>query len=118
MISHRLKKLDPPFATGELLNHAADVAYRRAKTKLRTRRRAGLARRPGADTPLWNLLVTEVRRAARAPGSKARLARYLGLPRQRITEYLSSRRRLPDAEITLRLLHWLEALRQGRDITV
>ena len=96
---------------------ASAVGYRRAQVKLRRRRPGYTCRKPGNDTPLWNILATQVRRAARPYGAKARLARYLGLPRQRLTEYLTSRKRLPDAEITLRLLHWLEMMKRGQDVT-
>ncbi|WP_334319424.1 hypothetical protein OH491_12235 [Termitidicoccus mucosus] len=53
-----------------------------------------------------------------AHGAKARLARYLGIPRQRLQDFLHSRSRLPDAEITLRLLHWLSEKRSGRDLSL
>jgi hypothetical protein len=49
-------------------------------------------------------------------GEKAKLARVLGLPRQRLHEFLLERRALPDAERTLLLLVWLQARRQGRDL--
>lgn len=64
------------------------------------------------------MLAALLRPELKAYGDKARLARYLGLPRQRITEFLTGRtKRLPDAEITLRLLHWLAAKRSGRDLS-
>ena len=113
-----LNRLDPLLATMEIAAHAANVGYLRAQAKLRSKSPGGLARRPGAQTPLWNVLAKQVRHAAQPFGTKARLARYLGLPRQRLTEYLSSRRRLPDAEVTLRLIHWLETLKDGRDVTL
>ncbi len=71
--------------------------------------------RPGLDTPLWNALVPELRRALLPYGSKARLARHLGIPRQRLQDYLKAGARVPDGEITLRLLHWLGEMRAGRD---
>jgi len=69
---------------------------------------------------MWNVVVSLLRQTmVQAPrGTRARLARYLGLPRQRITDFLSGKRRLPDAEITLRLLHWLAETRAGRDPSV
>jgi plasmid maintenance system antidote protein VapI len=48
-------------------------------------------------------------------GTQARLARYLGLPRQRIHDFLKGGRRMPDAETTLRLVHWLSERSAGRD---
>jgi hypothetical protein len=55
-------------------------------------------------------------RPARAPGGKSKLARILGLPRQRLQEFLRERRALPDAERTLLMLVWLQARREGRDL--
>jgi hypothetical protein len=88
---------------------AAEAGFRRTQRRLRRpqRDRIGRARKPGFETPYWNLLSAALRRALREHGAKAKLARYLGVPRQRITEFVSSKRRLPDAELTLRLLHWL-----------
>ncbi|MBK8858306.1 MAG: hypothetical protein IPN11_11715 [Opitutaceae bacterium] len=52
----------------------------------------------------------------RKRGTKARLARYLGLPRQRLQDCLKARTACLDAERTLRLLCWVMHRRQGRDI--
>jgi hypothetical protein len=99
-----------------LLVYAAEAGPKRAQVALRRRRgRAGRARKPGADSPMWNLFAAELRDALRPHGSKVRLARYLGIPKQRITDFLTGRRRLPDAELTLRLLHWLAEERRGRN---
>lgn len=76
----------------------------------------GKTLRPGADTPLWNTLVQALRQRLTRYGDKARLARYLGLPRQRIDDFLRGRRALPDAERTLLLLHWLAAKEAGREV--
>lgn len=98
---------------------AAEAGFHRAQRATRRRNsRSGHARRPGADSPLWNAFAAELRAALVPHGSQARLARYLGLPKQRLTDFLSGRRRLPDAEITLRLLHWYTAQRTGRDPSV
>jgi hypothetical protein len=67
---------------------------------------------------MWNVCATMLRRALRPYGAKARLARYLGIPRQRLNDYLTGRSRLPDAELTLRLLHWLTARLAGRDLSL
>ena len=74
--------------------------------------------RPGAATPLWNLLAEQLRAELRAYGSKVRLARYLGVPRQRLHNFLTDTSRMPDAELTLRMLHWLAEKRAGRDISL
>ena len=67
-----------------------------------------------SPTPMWDVFRDQLRAALAPPNAKARLARYLGVPRQRITDYLNGRR-IPDGEMTLRLLHWLTASRAGHD---
>ncbi len=91
---------------------AARAAYQASFRRKRGPRRKA---RAGLDTPLWNSLVPELRRALLPHGSKARLARHLGIPRQRLQDYLKSGTRVPDGETTLRLLHWLGEMRAGRD---
>ena len=96
---------------------AAAATAARATYQASFRRKRGPRRktRPGLDTPLWNVLVQELRRALVPYGSKARLARHLGVPRQRLQDFLKAGARLPDAETTLRLLHWLGEKHAGRD---
>ncbi len=96
---------------------ASETGARRAYEALRSKRRqvGGLSRHPGHETPLWNVLATQLKDRLTAYGSKARLARHLGIPAQRLSDYLSGRSRLPDAEITLRLAHWLCEVADGRD---
>jgi hypothetical protein len=65
-------------------------------------------------TPMWHALALALDEALKQPGARARLARYLGVPRQRVTDFTKGRRS-PDAELTLRLLQWLVALRTGLD---
>lgn len=90
-----------------------------AKRALRPGRRGAYAtRRPGAETPLWNLCATLLREELAPFGAKVRLARYLGIPRQRLDDFLVGRRRLPDAELTLLMLHWLAEKRAGRDVSL
>ena len=94
----------------------AETGWRRAHSVLRTRRRASYrARRPGTDSPMWNVCAKLLRDHLRAYGAKARLARYLGIPKQRLNDFLTGHSRLPDAELTLRLLHWLGERAEGRD---
>lgn len=105
------------------ISHALDIAAstgaRRAWAALRSRRRKSYrTRRPGAASPLWNVCATRLRRALARRGAKARLARYLGIPRQRLTDFLFARSRLPDAELTLRMLHWLAAYQDDRDLSL
>jgi len=101
----------------ELLGEAAMIGLHHAERALRTPRQGYKTLRPGAGTPLWNLLVTHLRAELRPYGSKVRLARYLGIPKQRISDFLAGRRRMPNAEMTLRLLHWLMEKRAGRDLS-
>ena len=95
---------------------AAETGARRAAAALHRRRSNPCrTRRPGTDTPMWNVCVILLRQELRKYGAKAQLARYLGVPRQRLQDFLKSRSRLPDAELMLRLLHWLTEHRAGRN---
>ncbi len=101
---------------GGLLFDAAETVAKRTHQALRPRRKASyVTRRPGAESPLWNLLVAELRAELKPFGSKVRLARFLGIPKQRLNDFLTGGSRLPDAELTLRLLHWISETRAGRD---
>lgn len=66
---------------------------------------------------MWNSCAALLRAEVRPYGTKARLARYLGIPRQRLHDYLTKPSRIPDAEIALRLMHWLAEKQQGRDVS-
>ncbi|MFI5336095.1 MAG: hypothetical protein ACHQ5A_04895 [Opitutales bacterium] len=97
----------------------AEIAAREIRQATRRPRPGSYAtRRPGADTPMWNVCVVALRAELRPYGTKVRLARYLGIPRQRLNDFLTGRNRQPDAELTLRLLHWLAEKRAGRDHSV
>ena len=101
---------------GGALTDAAEAGYRRTRSALRSRGRGAYrVRRPGMESPMWNVFAVLVRAELAPHGAKARLARYLGIPRQRLHDFLKGRSRLPDAELTLRLLHWLAENRAGRD---
>ena len=80
------------------------------------RPRRGDTLKPGQDTPLWNALSTAVEQQLSRHGEQARLARILGVPRQRVHELVKRRRHLPDAERTLLLLAWIHARNNGRDL--
>lgn len=100
----------------EALAVAAVMGARRVHAALRPRRTAGYRiRRPGFESPMWNVCVKMLRQALEPHGAKVRLARYLGVPKQRVYDFLTGRSRLPDAELTLRLIHWLAEHRAGRD---
>lgn len=103
----------------EALLTAAETGAKRVALALRPKRAGSYTtRRPGYDTPMWNVVASLVRGELTAHGAKIRLARHLGIPRQRLNDYLTGRSRLPDAELTLRLLHWLAEKRAGRDVSL
>jgi len=100
-----------------ILAEAAEQAARSAMRRARYhyRRRQGATLRPGAATPLWNELAKQARPFLRKRGSKARLARLLKLPRQRLQDCLKANTASLDAERTLLLMCWVAARQQGRD---
>ncbi|PTX91798.1 hypothetical protein [Opitutus sp. ER46] len=75
--------------------------------------RRGRTLRPGEGTPLWNALRRRLGAELRF-GDQARLARMLGLPRQRVNEFLTGGRQMPDAERALQLLAAVSALAAER----
>jgi hypothetical protein len=85
------------------------------KPERRARVRSGRALRPGPDTPVWNELVRQAAPYLRKRGDKIRLARLLGLPRQRLHQLLVAKTACADAERTLLLLAWVQAKRAGRE---
>ena len=104
----------------EAIEATARVAARNLKKTglLGTRKPVGSTLQPGAKTPLWNELVKQTLAWVEKRGSKARLARFLGLPRQRLQDCLKAQRACLDAERTLRLLCWVAARQQGRDLII
>ena len=104
----------------EAIEATTRVAARNLKKTglLGTRQPVGSTLQPGAKTPLWNELVKQTLPWVETRGSKARLARFLGLPRQRLQDCLKSQRACLDAERTLRLLCWVAARQQGRDLII
>lgn len=108
---------DLALALYEGAEFAARAAARAAAGRLRRQpQRRGLALQPGEHTPLWNELVRQVTPHLTKRGSKARLARVLGVPRQRLQACLKAKKACLDAERTLLLLSWLAARHQGREI--
>ena len=90
------------------------LAAARAKTpERRTMRFAAL--RPGADTPMWNQLVKSAAPFFRRRGDKVKLARLLGISRQRLHQLLVAKTACADAERTLLLLAWVNARRGGQE---
>ena len=87
-------------------------AFRIGHRKIGERR--GRRMRPGHETPLWNELRAQLRPYLRNYGEQAKLGRIIGLPRQRINDFVTGGGRMPDAERTLQLLALLMAIRVGR----
>ena len=113
--------IDPWLVIGVRLAEVAGRKARRTISGLRARRRGGGAyrvRSPGRETPMWNVLAAQLRKALRPYGAKARFARFLGIPRQRLYDYLKKTSRLPDAELALQMLTWLAQKNAGRDISL
>lgn len=108
--------------TGELalalFEAAAQTARLAAKEgrRLWSHRIRGRCLPPGVGTPLWNELLARATPHLRKRGTKAHLARLLGLPRQRLQDVLKARKACLDAERTLWLLCWIAAREQGHDI--
>lgn len=78
------------------------------------RRSRGQTLRPGADTPLWNALRSEVAPLLKQHGARALLARELGVHGSRVTEFFVRGNAMPDAERTLELITWLGRQRHLR----
>ena len=104
---------------GDLLVEGARIAAKQAKQKLKRKRKGSyLSKHPGEETPMWNTCVGLLQQELKPRGSKVRLARYLGVPKQRITDYVTNGSRMPDAETLLRMLHWLAEKRAGQDLSL
>lgn len=118
--THLPPQFQLPVAIAEALYEAAAESVRaaaRAGRRLSNNRTRGRTLTPGAETPLWNELVKQLQPHLRKRGEKAKLARLLGLPRQRVHQFLRARTACADAERTLLLLCWLAAKSQGRELT-
>ena len=62
--------------------------------------------------PEWDAIACEAAEYVTRYGDQAALARRLGIPRQRVHEYLRSGRGLPGPDLVVKLLDWLEDCRQ------
>lgn len=100
---------------GEAAVEAAKQIHRLRLKQRNTPHRTTPKRHPGEDTPMWNAVSARLREELRPYGAKSRLARYLGVPPQRVTDFASGKRRLPDAETLLLILHWMSERAAGRD---
>jgi hypothetical protein len=109
--------------TGELIDGLFAAAMKSAQHFAASQARPdrgpgrGATLRPGPATPLWNEIVRRAEPHLKRRGQKAQLARILGIPRQRLHDYLKTGRACPDAERTLLLLCWVAAREQGRELT-
>jgi hypothetical protein len=95
---------------------SARVAARAGHQLTATPKSSRATLRPGPSTPVWNELVKQARALLRVRGEKARLARVLGVPRQRVNDFLQARTACPDAERTLLLLCWVACRHQGGNL--
>ena len=103
----------------EILFEAGEAGLKQLRKTLRPKRKASyLTRRPGTDTPMWNICALALRTELKPHGAKVRLARYLGIPKQRLSNFLAGRSRMPDAELTLQMLYWLSEKKAGRDVSL
>ena len=110
----RLRQLEPLV---DALAMAADATVKAARKKYREsrRKRIGAALAPGPQTPLWNELTRACEQQLTRYGEKARLARILGVSRQRVHLLIVSKSACADAERTLQLMAWLAARRRRAD---
>ena len=68
------------------------------------------------DTPLWNALAVAVEKQLKRRGAKSRLARLLGISRQRLHLLVVAKTAYPDAERALLLQLWLQARLLNREL--
>ncbi len=101
----------------EAAARTARAATKAMEARPTARPRRGLTLRPGRETPLWNELVAAAGPWLNQRGSKAQLARILGVPRQRLHDCLKAGSACLDAERALLLLCWIAARQQGRELT-
>lgn len=110
----RLRPLEPII---EILESAVAETAKVARKKYREsrRKRIGAALAPGPLTPLWNELTRACEQQLTRYGEKARLARILGVSRQRVHLLIVAKSACADAERTLQLMAWLAARRRRAD---
>jgi hypothetical protein len=94
----------------------ATVQLARKIRRARPRPLRGATLRVGPDTPLWNKLAASAAKLLRKRGDKVKLARILGISRQRLHLLLKVKTACPDAERALLLVEWVDARRRGEDL--
>jgi hypothetical protein len=100
----------------ELARLSARRAQKRLTARFRVRRWQSL--RPATDTPLWNTLARAVEAQLQRRGAKSRLARLLGVSRQRLHLLVVAKSAYPDAERALLLQLWLQARLLNRELVL
>jgi hypothetical protein len=107
-----------PSMVRDLLQEAVAEMRANGRRKKPDRRPGQFATlRPGPDTPVWNQLVRHAAPYLRKRCDKVKLARQLGVPRQRLHQLLVERSACADAERTLLLVAWVHARRSGQEWT-
>ncbi len=67
---------------------------------------------PETDYPKLDALLAQVRARTQEHGQQGELAAALGIPKQRVSEYLAEPpTRRPNGEMTIKLLEWIGALK-------
>ncbi len=56
---------------------------------------------------MWNACAALLKVELQPWGAKVRLARHLGIPKQRVTDFVTNGSRMPDAETLLQIIEWL-----------
>ena len=100
------------------LDRALIKAMHKRREARRPRIKRGATLRPSDDTPLWNAVVALVASRLGRRGTRALLARELGVHRARMGDYFKRQSAMPDAERTLRLLLWLSRQPLGKNKAV
>jgi hypothetical protein len=104
---------------GGVLAEVAEAGTKALKKQVTPRRRSSYkTRRPGEETLMWNACAAMLREELKPYGSKVRLARYLGIPKQRLNDYLKGQSRMPDAEAVLQMFNWMAQKRAGCDLSL
>ena len=111
----KLRLLD--LALASLIDATREVGIQAVKLAHDRHRKSFRTLQPGPDTPLWNELRRRVAGQLGKRGEQSLLARFLGIPRQRLHLMIKARAASPDAERTLLLLAWVAAREQGRDLS-
>ncbi len=106
--THRKFQKQNSAVIAKLIN--ARMVERKAKTHLN--KNTGLDMkaeiRDSTDMPsAMKQLLAKLNAATEAPGKKTELARFLKVPKQRVTEWLAGKPQ-PNGETTLQLLQWVE----------